>query len=70
MGRSKIAPIKQQSIPRVEQDAAVFGVRLSEFIHPNLRTPLSSGTFWTDSTTVLTWVKSDFKQKTYVSYPI
>ena len=70
MGRSKIAPIKQQSIPRLELDAAVLGVRLSEFIQSSLRIPLSSVTFWTDSTTVPAWIKSDSKQKTYVSHRI
>ena len=70
MGRSKIAPIKQQSIPRLELDAAVLGVRLSEFIQSSLRIPLSSVTFWTDSTTVLAWIKSDSKQKIYVSHRI
>ena len=70
MGRSKIAPIKQQSLPRLELDAAVLGVRLSEFIQSSLRIPLSSVTFWTDSTTVLAWIKSDSKQKTYVSHRI
>ena len=70
MGRSKIAAVKQQSIPRLELDAAVLGVRLSEFIQSSLRILLSSVTFWTDSTTVLAWMKSDSKQKTYVSHRI
>ena len=69
MGRSKIEP-KQQSIPRLELDAAVLGVRLSEFIQSSFCIPLSSVTFWTDSTTVLAWIKSDSKQKTYVSHRI
>ena len=70
MGRSKIAPIKQQSIPCLELDAVVFGVRLSEFIRSSLRIPLSFVTFGTDSATVLTLIKSVFKQKTYVSHRI
>ena len=67
MGRSKVAPLKQQSIPRLELDAAVLGVRLSNFIQSSLRQPLSSIIFWTDSTTVLNWIKADSKQKIYVS---
>ena len=70
MGRSKIAPIKQQSKARLELDAAVLGVRLSEFIQSSLRFSLSFVTFWTDSTTVLAWIKSDSKQKTNVSHHI
>ena len=42
MGRSKIAATKQQSKQRLELDAAVLGVRLSEMIESSLRIHLSS----------------------------
>ena len=66
MGQS----IKQQSIKRFELDTAVLSVRLSEFIQSTLRIPLSSVSFGTDSSTVLTWIKSVSKQNTYESLRI
>ena len=66
MGRSKSALINQQCIPLLELVAAVLGVRLIEFIRSSLGIPLSFVTFWTDSSTKLTWNKSVSKQKTFV----
>ena len=55
--RCKIASIEQQSIPRLQLDAAVLVIRLSQFIQSYLRSPLSSGTFRTEGTTLLHWIR-------------
>lgn len=57
--RSKVAPKKQQSIPRLELCAALTGAQLAKVVSSELTLPIHHITLWTDSTTVLTWLKSE-----------
>lgn len=57
--RSKVAPKKQQSIPRLELCAALTGAQLAKVVTTELTLPIHHITLWTDSTTVLTWLKSE-----------
>lgn len=57
--RSCVAPKKQQSIPRLELCAALTCAQLFKVIATELTLPIRSGTLWSDSTTVLTWLLSD-----------
>ncbi|KAE8276983.1 hypothetical protein D5F01_LYC25284 [Larimichthys crocea] len=57
--RSRVAPKKQQSIPRLELCAALTGAQLSKVITTELTLPIRSLTLWSDSSTVLTWLSSD-----------
>ncbi len=56
--RSRVVPRKQQSIPRLELCAALSGSQLSKLLVTELTIPIHSVTHWSDSTTVLTWLKS------------
>ncbi|XP_042610577.1 uncharacterized protein LOC109111550 [Cyprinus carpio] len=56
--RSRVAPRKQQSIPRLELCAALNGAQLSQLLTTELTIPICSTTLWSDSTTVLTWLTS------------
>ncbi|XP_039531128.1 uncharacterized protein LOC120485874 [Pimephales promelas] len=56
--RSRVAPRKQQSIPRLELCAALTGAQLSQLLNTELTIPIHSTTLWSDSTTVLTWLTS------------
>ena len=53
MGKSRLAPIKAISIPRLELTAAVLAVRLDELIRKELELPQDSSFFWTDYSAVL-----------------
>ncbi|XP_073721977.1 uncharacterized protein [Misgurnus anguillicaudatus] len=57
--RSRVAPRKQQSIPRLELCAALSGAQLFQLLTTELTIPISSSILWSDSTTVLTWLTSN-----------
>ncbi|XP_069366373.1 uncharacterized protein [Paralichthys olivaceus] len=59
MARSRIAPKRQLSIPRLELCAALAGAQLAHLLSAELTIPQQSVTLWTDSTTVLSWLTSD-----------
>lgn len=56
--KCKVAPRKQATIPRLELQAAVLGVRLAEMVKKASSIPITSTTFWTDSEDVLWWINS------------
>lgn len=58
LARSRVAPKRQQSMPRLELCAALTGAQLSSLIHKELTVCISKTFLWTDSTTVLTWLTS------------
>ena len=53
-----MVPIKILSIPRLELQAAVLAIRLSETIKRELRVKINPTRFWTDSEIVLRWINS------------
>ncbi|XP_058827197.1 uncharacterized protein LOC131687160 [Topomyia yanbarensis] len=57
--KTKVTPLKPQSIPRSELCAGVIGVRLLKSIQENHSIPIQKRYMWTDSTTVLAWLRSD-----------
>ena len=68
LGKCRIAPIKQLSIPRLELQAALYSVRLRKLIIQEHDLPNNGVTHWTDSFTVLQWLNSaDKKQNVFVA---
>lgn len=51
IGKVSCAPKKFLSIPRLELQSSVLGVRLSELVIQNHEVKISSTHFWTDSGT-------------------
>ena len=68
MGKSRVAPLKQVTIPRMELTAAMVSVKVDRMLKDELQVPLTDSIFWTDSTTVLRYIKNDaLRFKTFVA---
>ncbi|XP_074611044.1 uncharacterized protein LOC141865611 [Acropora palmata] len=68
MAKSRLAPLKAITIPRLELSAAVLAVRLDRMIRQEIRLPIKSLTFWTDSTCVLRYIRNKEKRfQTFVA---
>ena len=58
MSKTKVSPIKRLSIPRLELCGAQVLARLLQHVKEVLQLPLSDIFAWTDSTIVLSWLKT------------
>ena len=57
--RTRVSPLKPVTIPRLELMAAVLGSRLATKLKKEHDVAINSTIYWTDSKTVLHWVRSD-----------
>ncbi|XP_058817559.1 uncharacterized protein LOC131680861 [Topomyia yanbarensis] len=64
--KAKVAPLQPLTIPRLELQAAVIGVRLAATVIKQHSIPITRRVFWSDSSTVLSWIQSD--QRRYSQY--
>ncbi|XP_065094629.1 uncharacterized protein LOC135715158 [Ochlerotatus camptorhynchus] len=60
--KTRVAPLKYVSIPRLELQAAVIGTRLAKSIGETHRIGIRKRFFWTDSRDVLCWLRSDHRR--------
>lgn len=58
-GKARVAPLKPVTIPRLELTAAVVAVRVDKMLQTELQLPLMKACFWTDSTSVLKYIKNE-----------
>lgn len=58
MAKSKVAPLKGMTIPRLELSGALLGVRLAIKVETSLRLNINRSVFWCDSTIVLGWIRA------------
>lgn len=60
--KTKVAPLKPLSIPRLELQAAMVGARLMQTVCSSLTLPVSKRYLWSASATVLAWLRSDSRR--------
>ncbi|XP_058817638.1 uncharacterized protein LOC131680938 [Topomyia yanbarensis] len=71
MSRAKVAPLKRQSIPRLDLMAAVLGARLSRTVLGMHSLEITRCILWTDSRTVCSWLQSDqYKFKQFIAFRV
>jgi len=58
MARARPTPIKKRSIPMLELQGAVLGVRVARTVAEALGIAMNDCVYWTDSMNVLYWVRS------------
>ncbi|GBN04679.1 hypothetical protein AVEN_31100-1 [Araneus ventricosus] len=68
ISKSRVAPLKFVTIPRLELCAAVLLSKLMRRVLRSLKLEVSKAYFWTDSTIVLPWLEKECKDlKTFVA---
>jgi hypothetical protein len=59
IGKSRLAPLKAMTIPRLELSAAVVATRLNKMMTGELDMKVDESVFWTDSTCVLKYIGNE-----------
>ena len=68
LGKSRVAPAKHLTIPRLELAAATLAVKLNAFISNEIQLKIDDTIFWTDSTIVLQYIRNTTSRfKTFVA---
>ncbi|GBP69532.1 hypothetical protein EVAR_88433_1 [Eumeta japonica] len=71
IAKSRVAPLKITSIPRLELQAAVMGTRMATTVIEEHDRKPNTKFYWTDSKTVLTWLKNGARSyKPFVAHRI
>ena len=71
IGKSRVAPLKVMSIPRLKLTAAVVAAKLHKFVFDEMVQKPAAAYFWTDSMTVLGYLSNTATRfKTFVAHRV
>jgi hypothetical protein len=62
MGKSRLAPLKPMTIPRLELSAAALAIRIDGMVRNELELTVKDAIFWTDSMIVLQYIRNEDKR--------
>jgi len=62
ISKSRVAPLRVTTIPRLELCAAVLAAQLDHMIHRELDIKICRSVFWTDSTVVLQYIQNEHRR--------
>ena len=65
ISKCKVTPLKSLSVPKLELEAAIIGIRLLKTVQKETTLKIHDTHFWTDSRVVLDWIVS--KKKLFVA---
>lgn len=70
--KTHVAPIKLQTIPRLELNGAVMGSRFAKSLREHLSIKIQETFYWSDSLIVLSWLRTNEPRKLnkYVAYRV
>ena len=57
--KTRLAPVKEITIPRLELMAILIGVRCIQYVKEQLKLDITNTYLWRDSQVALTWINSD-----------
>ncbi|XP_058809946.1 uncharacterized protein LOC131675118 [Phymastichus coffea] len=63
MAKARVAPKKPMTIPRLELQAALLGTKIAATIEQELDIKIGKRVFWSDSSTVLHWIRGEPREK-------
>ena len=67
MAKSRVAPLKFMSVPRLELTAAALAVKIAVQFREELDMEVHDEVFWTDSRVVLGYIQNTKRFKTFVA---
>ena len=68
IGKSRLAPLKPMTIPRLELSAATVAVKLDRMLRRELEIQVARSVFWTDSTAVIKYISNENRRfQTFVA---
>ena len=65
ISKCKVTPLKSLSVPQLELEAAIIGIRLLTTVQKETTLKIHDTHFWTGSRVVLDWIVSKKKQKLF-----
>lgn len=68
LGKSRVTPLKQVTIPRLELASATLAAKMDRLLRSELQLELEPSAFWTDSESVVKNIRNETRRfKTYVA---